>query len=48
MHSIDGIIDAMAAHYIDSGTFAALLTLWQLITAALYCREIYTHNYEVT
>ncbi len=27
MHSIDGIIDAMAAHYmyIDSGTFAALI-----------------------
>ena len=42
MCSIDAIIDAMAAHNIDSGTFAAaLLSLWQLKIAALYFRDNY-------
>ena len=39
--SIDAIIDAMAAHCIDSGSFAALLSLWPLKIAVLYCRDNY-------
>ncbi len=39
---MQSLIDAMAARYIDSGTFAALLSLWLLKIAVLYYTEITT------